>query len=839
MADNDNAAKRTVGRILQFFGISNSKAISNMPNGMPQSGVHYGMYSRNELQHMPGLSGKEQQKPKDKPEDIMQYLQSVSSNTRRTMENLKNLKIVAPEIGQAKQIIISSIISPTDMQTDLVSVAVNCQTLTDDVNGRISKVLNDHFNDVFHFGSTLTKWLEVAGFEQGAKAVVVLPHQQLDVLNAVADTWNPEDVEILKDTNSDKSVETLFTDNDVLKELICGEDVRCAVEALMDDFGLEVFNADDKLNDKTRTKVINDLVKHNFDIIKEGSQYITVTKNLSYLTKSKKNISNRITKFAKEAEQQYAGFKADSKDERPSFGVFSISDVINVEKEQMPIILEYSSDSVIPACAPRDVTNHLGYWIVLDESGQGAQGEYAFNGGLGTGVGRLAFNAAKATYGNDIMQTFDMNHLGKDQTMDMMARVFSVAVNKLLSTKMKSEGLAGLDVNLHNAVGKSIFFNLLAKTKVRLVFVPEPMMVYYRFDHREDGTGKSFLEDIDFILGLRTTLTIAKIMAAVDNATKHRTIEVNVDEQNKNPLETIENVRRAFLTKYAPSFTTDPGTVAESILNQHVTITPKALAGTTEDLSVNIDSKYGSSQAPDSEMMDILNNWMGIGLLIPPSALNQLAETEYSRSIVSTNLFFSNAVRKWQNTIKPFNKKFATNYVCSHHGLLAQIRKILKDQGKDVDKTVDEGISADVDKTSNTTEAKLKEVLASIEVNLPTPNVATSKAHHEEIQAYMESVQSMVDKVFPDDIAGGDSDAQAYLGSLRAVIVGGILREFMTKIGFHELAAIPTTDTAVTDEIVENVTFLLNMKRRVENMAKLHKGETSQPSDGGSSDDEL
>ena len=833
MADSDNVAKRTVGRIMQFFGITNSRAISNTPNGLPKESIHYGMYTRQEVSHMPGLSMREQQSPTTKPQDIMSYLQSVSSNTRRQIENIKNIKIIAPEIKMAEQIIISSIISPTDLQTDLISVSVEVPTLSDDVNAKLSKRINDHFNDQLHFGSKLKSWLTTAGFKEGAKAVIVLPHSELGTMNAVADVWDPEAKDILLDAKSDSSVEALFDSTASLKELVCGEDVIAATEALFEDAGISLESSDGKPSDKD--KVIKDLIKHNFDILSENSGVITVTKNLKYLSKGKVRQERSISRLAREAAKQFDGFDPESPDSRPEFGVFTINDVIEAQKGDMPIILEIPADSVIPVCAPRDVTNHIGYWVVIDENGQPAQGEYAFNGGSAGGVSRLAYNSARAVYGNNIMQTFDLTgNMNNDQTIEMMSKVFAVAVNKLLTSKMREEGLTGLNIELHNAVGKSIFYNLLAKTKVRLVFVPESMMIYYRFDHRDDGTGKTFLEDIDFILSLRTTLTIAKIMAAIDNATKHRTIEVNVDEQNKNPLETIENVRRAFLTKYAPSFTTDPSIAAESILNQHVTITPKAIAGTTDDLSVSLDSRYGSSQAPDQDLFEMLNNMSGLGLMVPPSALNQLAETEYSRSVATSNLMFSNAVRGWQNDIKPYNKKFAMNYLCAHHGLLEDIKKILKDQDTRLDKSVKDGISPDIDQSKNSLHNKLMEVIAAVEINLPTPNVSMTKAQYEEIQSYMDAVANMVEKIFPDDMASGDSDAQSQLSALRAVIIGNILREYMDKIGFHEIASIPTTDEALTDDMIDSVTFLLNAKRRIENMAKLHKGESSQASDGGS-----
>lgn len=822
MADEQIEVKRSVARLLRIFGIVQSREKSNTPTHLPENNIQYGMYEIKELRHIDGLSKKDTKSgnSKYKPEDILSYLSGVSSNTKKTIEDIKNLKVLAPEIKQARQIIISSILSPNDMQTDLVSISTDYPGLSDDVNAEISQLINDYFNDDYKLAPKLVEWYGTAGFEDGAKAILILPQQEVRLLNEVADTWNPNDL--------DPSCESLCDKKD-LEKLLVNDEVYVAAESIIDDMGLESLS-DQAEKDKT----IKSLVKSNFKLINDNNGCLTVTRDLSIFSKSKTSLEKRVTEYSRKAMQQIAGYDPNSKEQKPAFGVYTVSDVINAEKGDMPLVIEWPADAIIPVCAPRDNKNHIGYFALVDENGQPAQGNYAFGGSFGSqGISKVAYNAAKSVYGNQVMQTFDMNSMSNAQTLEMETKVFSVAINKLITSKLRSDGLTGLDISVHNAVGKSIFFNLLAKNKLRMVFIPEPMLVYFRFDHRDDGTGKSFLEDISFILALRTTLTIAKVMAGIDNATKHRTIEVNVDEQNNNPLETIESVRREFLNKYAPSFTTDPTMAAESILNQHVTITPKSMAGTTEDLSVNVDSKYGNSQAPDGDTMDMLNNWMGIGLMLPPSALNQLAETEYSRSIVVTNLFFSNAVRNWQNIMHPHNNKFVRNYVSCHRGLLDKIRKILRAQGKGTDRSTASNVSPDIDKSDDKVETILKRVVASIDVALPTPNVATSKAHHEEIQAYMDSVQGMVDKIFPDDLAGGDSDASTYLASLRAVIVGNILREFMTKIGFHELASIPTTDEAVMDQVKTTVQFLLNAKRRIENSAKLHKGEAGN---GGSED---
>lgn len=865
----DNLVRRSFARLRKMFGISNSGEISDSRPTKEES-LHYGMFTENELRHVEyidfshgTLQGAGYKKAK--ADTITTYLSDVAANTRKKIDELKNLKILAPEIEQAKAIIISSIISPQDLQTDSVKIEVDNPGLTPKLNGMISEYLTNFFNDEFHLGPKLIEWLGTAGFDEGAKPILVLPKNQLDLLNYVADKWNPEDYqkyqEMLRSRNKvsvasegllgsltkDQKTQALESFTEVIKAKLelgnIGKEFldKAAIESLKENQNIQ---EKDLISSEDMSKLIAETSLNL--LMNSGTDAITISDDMSQLGNAERSLSAAAKKMELQAARQVSGYEPGKAYSSGTVPMFTVADIQDIDKHDMPIVIEFPSDSVIPVCSPSDNKNHIGYFVLLDENGRPIRGQYSFFGASTPDVNdRLARNAAKAVYGSSTIATYMSAGMTSAQSIDQLTQVFSVAINNLISAKLTKDGLTGLNVNVHEAVGKAIFYNLLAKNRIRMVFVPANMMIYYRFDHREDGTGKTFLENIAFILCLRSTLTIAKIMAAVDNATKHRKIEVNIDEKNNNPIETMELVRQAFLNKKAPTFPTDPTTAAENIINSHLTITPRGLAGNTDDLSITTETSYGQSQAPDDGIMDNLNNWIGMGLKIPPSALNQLSEAEYSRSVATSNLFFSNAVRNWQNIIRPFNKQFVINYITSDYKILQDMKNMIEDDHKasyganrnahvvdpkDQPPEGEKNESPDVENDDDI-DTILKRTIATAEVVLAPPNVAANKAHYEEVQSMVDAMDKVLQTIYPDDIAPND-ELRSTLSTIRALVSSNALREFLPKLGFHELATVPNIEE-IDDQVSIDVLKRLNeLKRRADSISKFVSGQLPAKSGG-------
>lgn len=867
---NGNVVTRTIARIFRFLGVTSSSERADQGLVTPADNANYGAFSPDELRHLAGLSISEsplyRRRPVPQEHTIMTYLEQVSDNTHTKIEELKNLTIVAPEIKMAKRVVCSTIMSPQDLQTNKVNITMEYEGLSEDVKNKILEKLNSYFNSEYHFAAKLFDWLQCAGFEEGAKAVLVLPKHELDVQNVISDVLvghenlgMKECIDRIKESDSNlyypipdrgstEAIRQKVPEDLLLRKEMLDEFLDAEIEAGLDDLGVDDFlkenypngirddaSEDKKVIIKTKKDMSKLIREGTFKLLnRNGDGTVVVTRDLSPITKNAGKTSEKLEELLKDAKAQMTGFDPNDKNCQIASAIrcYSISDTIKIGKDDLPIVIEIPSDAVIPVCAPRDNTNHIGYFILVDENGQPISGNNNyFKTGSTDVTNRLAMSAAKGVYGNATLTSFSELSTNPQIVLQQMEDVFAVAVNKLLESKLRDDGLTGLNVNVHNAVGKALFLNLLANNRIRMIFVPEPMLVYYRFDHRKDGTGKTLLEDSAQLLALRTTFMIARLMAAIDNATLHRTIEVDLDEKDTNPAQTMQMLVRQAVSKYTPSFSTEVQTAAESLVSRNLSVKPKSMAGTTDNLSVNIDKSYGNSQAPDTDLMDKLNNWIGMGIGgLPASVLNQLGENEFSRSVATTNMYFANSVAGWQMAIQPYNKKFIANYVSSCSRLVDMIRDSIKGDKDGEPKNLKENQSSDVE--DDKLETAVKDIIQSLDVSLPPPQMAVKKAQFEEIQSFSDMIEKIVGIIYSDDIVV-DDELKGNMNVIRAAITSKLLREFLPKLGCNAIADIPEPRAIDANYARDVFLYLSNIKRRIKNLADLAKG--TLPSNKGDS----
>lgn len=841
-SDENKPRKRSLARFLRIFGIVSSSEIQDVGTKTPADSTTYGVFSTDELRHMAGISpvvsGIQPKKTIPTEASVGSYLESVADDTHTKIEELRNLTIVAPEIKMSKRVIVSTIMSPQDLQTNKINITMNYEGLAPEIKSDLLERLNNFFNNEFHLAQRLYSWLSTAGFEEGAKAMLVLPKHELDVQNAVADVLAAH--EDLKQSHDRivSSTEALYIEPPENRRNLIAERLEAEFESSLESLGVDKWFENHKYTDgstesnktvtiSSKQDLVKQLVKGTFKLLKQHDDgSVVVTRDLSHISKGYLNNSDKLKDLLKDAKAQITGFDPEKSGGFQTTPVrcLTISDNIKVGEDDLPIVLELPSDSVIPVCAPGDNKNHIGYFVLVDENGQPIRGRNNFFKTGSTDVtNRLAMSAAQAVYGNATLTSFSELTSNPEFMFQQMTEVFTVAVNKLLESRLNKDGLTGLDINMHNAVGKALFSNLLANNRITMIFVPEPMMVYYCFDYRDNGTGKTFLEDIAQMLALRTTLVTARLMAAVENATVRRKIEVDIDDKENNPIQTIQAVVRQALSKYAPSFSTEVQTAAESMVNRNIQVVPKSMAGTTDNLSVNYEKVYGNAQSPDTDLLDKLNNWIGMGLGgLPASVLNQLSENEFSRSVATTNMYFANTVAGWQLAIKPTNKKFISLYISSNTKLLELIKSIIRKDKDGEPENLDENTTDDVE--NEALQRQVNDIIKSLEVDLPPPQMAAKKAHFEEIQSFAEMIEKLVTIIYSDDTVI-DDELKGSMPVIRATITSKLLREFLPKLGVQAIADIPEP-TAIDADYAKGIfLYLQNLKRRIANIGHLIKGD--------------
>ncbi|MBO4735897.1 MAG: hypothetical protein J5614_05820, partial [Paludibacteraceae bacterium] len=385
--------------------------------------------------------------------------------------------------------------------------------------------------------------------------------------------------------------------------------------------------------------------------------------------------------------------------------------------------------------------------------------------------------------------------------------------------------------------------------------------------------GKSLIEDIRVLTGLRTTLVTANIMAATENSIDQKIIELNVGEMNNNAQQLIDQVKNAFTEKRIMRYDNNPLNVQRDLIQKSLTFVPKGIKGLQDGLTINTEHKSTGAIQPDRDLLEQLNSWIALALRVPKSTIDKVGDEEFARSIVTTNLFFNNRVKIYQQDVNEQSTKLMRQYVKYNTPLLKKIRNVLALSAKDYDDTkqdpdpeepgeapkepkLDASHEAqafsdkqvkeaqklankirkrdtnppkseeDIEMNDKNVEEQLQDILDHIVVKLPEPRIVVDKAQTEEINAYLQCIDGILNTVYSDDLLPDDYAAyHNVLHMFRARERARLVREFIKKVGHHSTFDLPALDQLDTTDLYTVPMFLINSKRGMDNLREQVAGK--------------
>lgn len=785
--------------------ITQSKGINQQSSPQPDEYLTMSQYSPAELQQLlPKQPRRNQKTP-----DIASHLKEVSKSSQDIIKETRSLKALAPETKDAKSIFVSSIMSPNDMQQNTVAISVNLPELSEDINNKISNSLNTYFNDSYEFGVKLTRWLGECLYETGSKAIVILPKSNNKILmDAIQNDPNISnealsykiDRQINLSSLTDLSAYSVSTETLINQNITdsCGIVNDCLDELV----STEALTYVPK---PTHKKIVTNVSNSINTFLKEHKNYMVLSDNPS-IFKDRNDSTDRIKKAMQNKIDQHFL----NNDEATS--IMLLDD--HISDNDFPSVMEFPTESVIPVCVPGSVEEHLGYFVIVDEWGN------PIDQSTMDKASTLTNKAHKAMYGRSTLDA-----LGNQQKNQIVETVFGITIENIMKQKLDSLGIASADIHKHNSMANCIFHNLVKKKKVGLIFVPESLMVYYRFDHRSDGTGKSMLEDVNFILSLRSTLMVAQVMATVKESRDTKVIEMELDPKDTNVEQTIDMVRRIYTEKQMLKFHSDPNTIAKDLTNSSLTIVPKGLPGLPSNMAPSTSTNSRSNNKADTDLLDKFTNFARSGYGVPASALNQLNDTEFSRSIVTQNLFFADTVRDKQRIVCKFNNKFVRTYIKYSNNLKKVLNGILADTSEDSEKEPLENNLSSND--------LLQKVINNVTVSLPSPSVSTNKAQYEEIQDHISMISTILESLYSENlISVDDNELKDLFVSVRNTVKNDLLRSYLSTIGFQGAFDIPQIEDALNrgSSLNDLTQGLLNLKKSLNDKLAVFKSEDESSS---------
>lgn len=789
--------------------------------------------------------------------NLINYLAPGHKESVSVVQDAERLNAIAPEITAAKQIIISSIISPNDLQdADPILGIDDLPGIPDQVKDSIVKYLEEYFIKKQYLGKRIKKWSEEALFRSGAAATITLPEA---TLTRLIGNVSPKNIAIGKENlhsylneNNYKKIlnsnvygkiktgyESLSTDKE--KKEYIDKTVKASMEEIISYISQdETANIHlERLKDKSYKSPIKALEAITAKIVTtfEEGDIIKLTDNPEVLRfgkavrdYEKRNMKKSLHDLWKEdVKRQPSIDGTDQNKESDTTPILDLGDYTSIYdvQESLAYNLEIPTESIIPICIPGSKSEKLGYFVLLDSLGKPIDAKNYLNANDGCTISSRISNSYSAMFGNKPtsggIQTPNYSNgiqFGSELNPEEAAitRIFDYILDQQLRQRLKGVGYREVEFSRYETIAKCMFYRMLEKKQTTILFVPEMLMTYVAFDYRNNGCGKSLLEDLYFVLSIRVALLVSNTMAMMKNAIAKRDITVTFDEKETNPDQILDMVRSTVIEKGQLNLSTDPVDVSKSILAQNITV--KGI-NQPHASGFNIDSTYTNDNMPtvDEALMDKLSSWTGTMLGVPNSALNQLDEAEYSRSVATNNILFSQKNRERQDTICKFSAEWIRTNIRWSPELQKGIMHLLHGNIRPRDKEKTEGTVYDGakdihSKVIKTNKAMLKAIIDNIYVELPASNIAPDKTSVEVLNDYTSAIGNVIDALYPQEmIDTSDESVSTSFSIIKAFAKSIATKNFIAKMGLSEDLCVQELD----EFIIQNRDRITNFTRTLRN----------------------
>lgn len=783
-------------------------------------------------------------------ESLLSYFLPVHEEIAGVLFDNDKMEKLAPEIKQAKLIRSSSIMSPNDLQQGKFTYSLEkIPGLSDEAKTKICDFLSDFFNNEMKFSNKAPDWINQCLYGVGCVPFLILPNSYFTAMRKDGLTVIPGN------SSYEARMESLFIKSSI-KERIDHIDSLAKQSIYSVSTGNENWASTILLKEANSEKIkinpffINEIASdldlpetsdQDMKSIHSGleSMVVRFTKKIEEGDVIKLTENPEIIRFATEYRNQTKKrLEKKLNDHFNSYMEYKPDEMVSLNKYESyadkeeyghPLFLELPAESVIPICVPGNKKEHLGYFILLDEFGQPLKAD-PNNLGQAVSSNNNLQAAYTAMFGGSTDKTIFQGINYRQYEKSAIKKVFEKLLDQFLKSHLQGIGMDNVSISKSNAISTVMLYRLFENKRTRVLYVPCHLLKYMCFDYRENGTGKSVLEDVHFILSLRITFHVASIMGLARDAINHRTISVNMDPKETNPLALMNQILNMFVDKERMNFTMDPMEISRNIARNAVTIAPSGIKGLSDFKIEKTDTSGSSNNKTPSELLDALDSLFITGLGVPHAALNELGNNEYAKSVITTNLFFSKQTQNDQivvcDSIEENSKTFITYSPKLKNELLKIIGNYTKKIPNDDSNVENKGTVVSTKPSPDTEQDVLKNnqailnlIIHNLKVSLPTPNIAHDKAQFSEINDTLTAITTLVDTIYSSELIPSESaEATTGLTIARAYVKRELLKSLIDKIGVVHNLNIPELNDFDQSIPEKELQILLNFNKGIKNM---------------------
>lgn len=736
-----------------------------------------------------------------KPVEIdFSSMQGKIDTTSTNINDNTTMLQMLPDLELAKQILVSSILSPQDLNSlDLMYSVVGDFEDVPVVNEMLSCV-KEYFETTYRIKEELPIILSKALFEEGAYVKVVVPESELQRVI---------DGDIVA---QETAVRSHFTPNmRPIKSLgIIGPSKKTkseelSLESLFSPIGSHLSVESDV---EKRLKLS---ISDNPEVLRLPSIIESVKR-----IKIKQTFESNTIKFLTEN-----SIKKDRKGEVKPHHIedYMVNPMVALHKptgaeigeNDIATIIDPYMESVIPVYGSNP-SQHVGYWIVTDNTGyplrKAKEKNYynEFNSKLN------ASNRASSSLNQSMNAMFGREANARMGDEDSRLRAYEDIIEAELTARLKN-GIYQEDVTIakQQEIYKVMLSRALRGQATQLIYVPVELVTYFAFEYNDEGIGVSLLEKTKIIGSIRAMLLLSDTMSHTRNSIGRTSLEIEFDGTEADPAKLLEFTVQEYLNSRSPMFPLgEPNPVNLVSYLQRAGVEVKTSGHPAlPETKVNIDNFNTSMGMVDTEHEEKMKRRQYMGLGLSPDIIDEASELDLATSVVKRDLLLTKRIITYQGVFTPQLSKHIRTVTKYTGTLVKQLHDILVDSKVKLPKKLKKLDAG----------ALIERFIDNINVNLPKPDGVTLENQMSDLAAYSSAIEEGIEYYFSDMVYNSDTLGDDEVG---IEIVKGQIHSMLVRRYMRSNNILPELDelVALDDDKRETNPIIEELKLHTENISK-------------------
>lgn len=816
-------------------------------------------------------------------------LGNISQSISDKILDAENILETLPDTELAMRIVVSSIISPSDLRMPELSFKCEDAKLDASLLAELTRIVEEHFTKDYKIKDWMEKALEDALFRTGSHVLAVVPENNLDdiINNRKPISMEQFHAVMTNELDVNRVPKAIGNLGSPIYPKDAGERSLAALEkpSFESVFGAPAAPAAYNSKIHAGLFVTDNPAALSLGIIADRAIGAGVRKRVASASKIKiayenlQTVSDLISRIH----------------QKPTNRMTEVVRIQGREKGSRapighPLVMKLPSESVIPVHIPSNPESHLGYFVLLDDLGHPINNtsESTHYADL---QNRLRTGQTMSEQHSKVLNNLSFLNSGfscaTNMTAAALSQSYAEAVERDLLERLKA-GAYGENVELAkvNEVYRIMLSRVLAGKRTMILYIPSELVTYIAFHYNKMGIGRSLLDKNKMLASLRATLMFANVMAALKNSVARQKVNIQLDEADNDPQKTVDLILTDLAklrARATPFGSTAPLDIVDGIQQAAISV---AVTGNPNypEVEVGIDDVQSARVQPDTELAERLDNqwWMSLGLA--PEIVDSLQQVEFAAVQMTSNALMTKRFAMDQLTFCGFLSDHVRKYVGNSGTLLSKMILAIRDFRSKADQTDledDELMSGQVEVPAEAvpTEGQsdqegaldfndqgmavvendqeeespykdlsqsgdleiVEEFLSALTIALPPPDTTRIQAQAEEFSNYSSFLDEAIPAYVNQDVIGkiAGPAASDHVSEIVAVVKAHYQRDFLIRNNIlPELQDLMATETEGNGGVVENyISFQESIGKVLGKLMSDIAERNNAEGDGGGGDD--